>query len=146
MKKQLMLLCISLINILWIIPTDSQAFPFITTYQGYLTNAAGSALDKESVTLEFGMYSQKTGGESIWTETHESVYISRGVLTVTLGEKTPFDGSILTGNLYLEIKVNEESRPREKITGGLISLRSEHSNIQFSRKRIWGSQFTDTVA
>jgi formylglycine-generating enzyme required for sulfatase activity len=128
MKKQLAMLSIILLCVL-LMPIKSKALPFITTYQGFLTNKAGSALDNESVKLEFGMYHQQTGGTSIWSETHESVYISRGVFTVTLGETTPFDASLLTDNLYLEIKINGEVRPRERITGGLISLRSEHAAV-----------------
>ena len=61
-------------------------FPQLTTYQGFLTNAAGEPIDLETHKFSCAIFPQQRGGSPDWDWLHHnSVDVTRGWCTVELG-------------------------------------------------------------
>ena len=67
--------------------------PPMINYQGYLTDAGGAALDT-TVSMEFAIYDDSTGGVLKWAEAHTSVMVEGGAFSVILGTTVPIDDSV----------------------------------------------------
>jgi hypothetical protein len=67
--------------------------------------------------MTFSLYTQETGGSPVWSESHTGVEVSGGLFSVRLGSVEPLTTDLLTGDLWLGIKVgnDEEMSPREKL-------------------------------
>ncbi|MBN1424526.1 hypothetical protein JXA88_08220 [Candidatus Fermentibacteria bacterium] len=63
--------------------------PLAISYQGYLTDDSGSAVDDGAYELTFRIYQTETGGTPVWTERHSSVPVFSGLFKVILGDLTP---------------------------------------------------------
>ena len=91
------------------------------TYQGQLSNAVDEPVTA-SYSVKFSLYTQRSGGESLWTETHDSVDVVDGVFSVDLGTITPLETELSEQVLlYLGITVGEsdEMSPRVRVGGAL---------------------------
>ena len=91
------------------------AIPKTLNYQGKMTDTDGVGLNG-NFPMTFTLYSSESGGEPLWTE-NRIVPINKGLLSVTLGEITPFpDEADFTVPYWLEITFNCETlSPREKL-------------------------------
>ena len=70
-----------------------------------------------SVTMQFRLYHASSGGAVKWGPETQSVQVADGLLNVELGSGTAIDPANLTGDLWLDIKVNgEQLTPRERLT------------------------------
>jgi hypothetical protein len=82
-------------------------------YRGQLKTAAGPVDRKVDMTFE--IYDDKSGGESLWSETHRSVPVEDGIFNLTLGSKNPV-GSAVGKNRWLEVTVEGQTlEPREPL-------------------------------
>ena len=117
--------------------------PELMTYQGYLTDSGGTALDG-SYTLTFRIYDASTGGTKYWEESHSGVGVNSGYFAVTLGSQgTPLGPSVFEGdNRYIEVSVNGEAPlPRQRFavgplrTAGLPGLECGRSHLRHHRHR-----------
>jgi hypothetical protein len=94
----------------------------VLSYQGTLTDPGGTPVN-ETVTMEFALYDAATLGNLKWGPETQGVVVSEGLFHVLLGSATPIDQAILTGNLYLEIKVGGETlTPRELLASVVYAL------------------------
>ncbi|RKZ28877.1 hypothetical protein DRQ26_00175, partial [bacterium] len=59
--------------------------PGTFVYQGKLTDLLGSAIT-DSVDIDFDIFDTPTGGTSIWSEHHPSVWVEHGLFSVVLGD------------------------------------------------------------
>jgi len=87
------------------------------SYQGKLVTPAGGLMDA-TVSMRFRIYTDSTGGTSLWEETHNSVTVSKSVFNVILGSVTSIPDSIFDGSIrYLGVKVGNDSEmtPRKPI-------------------------------
>ncbi|MCD6531574.1 hypothetical protein J7K99_03920 [bacterium] len=82
------------------------AVPHSINYQGKITNSSGVALDG-TYDMVFRLYDVSTGGTALWSETHSSVNVHRGLFDVLLGETNPINLPF-DGQYYLEIEVEGE--------------------------------------
>jgi len=82
------------------------AVPQQINYQGKITNSSGVGLDG-TYSMTFRIYNVATGGTALWSETHSSVGIHRGLFDVVLGETNPINLPF-DEQYYLEIEVGGE--------------------------------------
>ena len=90
--------------------------PSVMSYQGRLTDSGGNPLNGQ-FQLHFSLYTQASGGSSIWTET-QTVDVTQGDFNVLLGSVSPLDNSYFeTSPLYLGTAVagDPELTPRDQI-------------------------------
>lgn len=97
--------------------------PGLVNYQGRLTGPGGEPLDT-TVSMTFSIYADSTGGDPLWSETHESVVVSNGLFNVVLGsvgpknrESYPFDVTISDGETFIDISIGEDPslEPRTRL-------------------------------
>lgn len=62
--------------------------PLIIPFQGRLTNQQGVPYTTGQYTIVFNIYSQAIGGTTQWTERHEKVGVTNGMISVFLGSIT----------------------------------------------------------
>ncbi len=102
----------------------SFAVPSTINYQGKLTDASGVALNGY-YSMEFRIYDAPTGGTLLWTETHSSVEVTKGLFAVVLGETNPIDLPF-DDQYYLEIVVNSDVlSPRLPLTTAPYAFRAQ---------------------
>ncbi|HDG68198.1 MAG TPA: hypothetical protein ENG11_03525, partial [candidate division Zixibacteria bacterium] len=80
--------------------------PSTINYQGKLTDASGVALNGY-YNMEFRIYDAASGGTLLWSESHPSVSVQKGLFNVLLGETNPIDLPF-DGQYYLEIQVGSD--------------------------------------
>ena len=105
-------------------------------YNGYLTNAAGEAVDcpdsiqcADSFDFTFRLYQSAESGDPIWEESLDSIALYMGSFHVQLGTVNPLSAELLDGNLWLAVKVNDqgEMAPRQAISSAPFALRAGHA-------------------
>jgi hypothetical protein len=104
----------------WNAPAQSPGnVPMTINYQGRLADPDGTPIDNTDpgLGMTFSLYTQETGGSPVWSESHTGVEVSGGLFSVRLGSVEPLTTDLLTGDLWLGIKVgnDEEMSPREKL-------------------------------
>ncbi len=109
-------------------PAASASVPTRTSYQGYLEE---DSLPVDGTRdLRFVLYGSPVFPDSIWSESHPSVAVSRGVFTVELGASKPLTAAVVDRtNLYLETRVNGTVlSPRKRLDSvpyALVSVRAD---------------------
>lgn len=98
--------------------------PSLISYQGVLTDGAGTAVPNGSYSITFSLYDVDTGGAALWTET-KSVFVTGGIFNVTLGTQTslnlPFDTTYWLG---VSVDGGDELVPRRILTTSPYSMRA----------------------
>ena len=101
--------------------------PSTVRFRGTLRDSQGALLDG-SHTLKFRLYKTADDVSEVptWTETHQSVAISNGLLEVELGSVTPLDVSFATQYwLGVEVGTDGEMVPRFKLTAVPFALKAK---------------------
>ena len=132
---------LTVLTVVMILAAASVAFadvPTMINYQGRLTDGAGAPLDT-TVSMEFAIYDDSTGGVLEWAEAHPSVTVEGGTFSIVLGEAVPIDDGVFNQpDRWLGITVGSdpELSPRTQLvsvgyahrvstvdgsTGGIIS-------------------------
>ncbi|MGH8014691.1 MAG: tail fiber domain-containing protein [Candidatus Zixiibacteriota bacterium] len=103
------------------------ATPPLINYQAAISGPGGSPLDT-TVNVIFSIYNVPSSGIPLWTETHASLVISEGRLSILLGTMTPISDQLFndTGR-YIGIKIgaDNELSPRSKLLSVPYALRLE---------------------
>jgi hypothetical protein len=96
------------------------------SYQGLLTTS-GTPVPDGNYNLTFNLYTNSSGGTSLWTETHTGVPVSNGTFNVILGQITSLDGVSFAGQLYLGVAEgsNPEFSPRTPLTSAPYAMRAD---------------------
>jgi len=98
--------------------------PTVMTYQGYLTDAGGAPIDG-SVNLVFTIHPTESSPTVLWTETHNGVQVTDGYFTILLGETTPLDAEVFSGEeRWLAVTVNGTPMPRQRIAAVPYAIQS----------------------
>ena len=88
----------------------------LISYQGTLTNQTGAPVNT-TVTMQFRLYDAASGGNLKWGPETQNVQVTNGLFNVLLGSVAAINPTNLTGDLWLDIKVNSEQlTPRERLT------------------------------
>ena len=90
--------------------------PKMINYQGMLTNESGDPIT-DTLDLEFGIYTQETGGTPEWSEAQNQVSIIDGLFNVILGSVDPNGVNLDFSEPYwLEVVVEDDTMPRIQFT------------------------------
>lgn len=100
------------------------AVPDGISYQAYLTNADGTAVNT-NVTITFALYNVDAGGVPLWSQT-EAVTVDQGLFTVALANPVnPFPAGLFDGPVYMGMFVaGEEMLPRREMTSTAFSFKA----------------------
>ena len=99
-------------------------------YQGYLTDAVGTAIDCQGCTtpytFKFSIFDEQADGTLLWSEVHELTHLVQGVFHVELGLQEVLDAELLDGSRWLEIQINDHMplAPRQPIISVPYALRA----------------------
>ncbi|MFP4459704.1 MAG: beta strand repeat-containing protein, partial [Candidatus Zixiibacteriota bacterium] len=97
-------------------------------YQGKLTNPDGVSLIGP-VDITFRLYDAESGGTLLWTESHSSIHVNKGLFDVILGDITPLSGLEFDEQYWLELEVNSEVlAPRQPFSAVPYAIRSIHAD------------------
>lgn len=89
----------------------------LISYQGTLTDSSGNPINA-TVSMEFAIYDALSIGNLKWGTETQTVQVTNGLFNVLLGSVMAIDPAKLTGDLWLDIKVNDEQlTPRERLAG-----------------------------
>ena len=107
----------------------AQGVPPSMTYQGYVTDLAGTPIADGNYNFTFAVYTVELGGVALWTETHPTVAVSKGLFNVILGRGNPpnplmiaFDQQYFLG---IRIGADPEMSPRVRLATSAYSFRSK---------------------
>jgi hypothetical protein len=94
--------------------------PPVISYQGVLTDGAGTPMPDATYDITFALYYQETGGSAFWTQTMP-VFVSGGIFNVTLGDfsNEPFENPSFLG---ITIDGGQEMTPRRMLTSAPYAL------------------------
>ena len=99
------------------------AVPGTISYQGLLTDGAGTPVADGPYDLTFKLYNVPSGGGVLWSETQNAVSVARGIFSVNLGSITelalPFDQPYWLG---VSIGVDAELVPRTPLASSPYAL------------------------
>ena len=103
----------------------SSQIPQQITFQSYVQNSDGSAIQDGSYNITLNLYEVDSGGVAIWTETH-TLNISDGILNVILGSVSNLNLNF-TQQYWLGISIEggAELIPRIALTSSAYSLISK---------------------
>jgi hypothetical protein len=97
------------------------------TYQGKLLGTDEQPVPEGHYKITFSLYNEQ--GTSLWSETHEQVFIGAGLFQVNLGSvngmSIPFDEPYFLG---IKIGEDQELEPRMLLTASPYSFRAEDAN------------------
>jgi hypothetical protein len=105
--------------------------PRTISYQGVLTDTAGTAKPDANYSFTFRLYNAATGGVAIWSEV-KSLKTGRGLFSTILGDVTPFPDSIRFDRQYwlgIQLPSEPELLPRIQITSVGSSMRAVRADI-----------------
>lgn len=93
----------------------SSVVPEYVNYQGYLTDSGGNPISS-SVTLQFSIWDASSGGNQVWSETHNNVPVSDGYFSVLLGSQgSPVSADVFNSTArYLEVTYGSTTFPRQR--------------------------------
>ena len=89
--------------LLYSAPSSAQ-IPLTLSYQGVLTDAAGTLVADGNYSLTFSLYAASSGGSALWSETQPAVALARGGFSVLLGAVNPL-AAVFDRALYLGVAV-----------------------------------------
>jgi len=98
--------------------------PRTMSYQGLLTKTSGVPVDDGNYRLTFRLYNDEISGAVLWSETHVSVPVTKGIFNVILGSvgsslTLPFNEQYWLG---IQVEAGNELTPRLKLTSAPYSL------------------------
>ena len=116
---------IAVIIFLLVVQIASADVPRKISYQGVLTDGAGTPVTDGNYDITFKIYNVDTGGSALWTETN-SVGVSGGIFNTLLGSVTPLDLPFDT-EYWLGVSVGggAELSPRRRLTSVPYALNSQ---------------------
>ncbi len=113
--------CLLVLIFFSLLPTQAEAvINQKINYQGKLTDSSGVAVTDGSYNIVFNLYTQASGGSSIWTETlsgANAVTVTDGLFSVLLGNVSSLANVNFSQTLYLGVNVggDGEMTPRKEI-------------------------------
>ncbi len=141
MKKRFVLKTTLAAIALFLIVSGYSAFasiPHMINYQGMLTDNSGNPLSG-SYNLTFKIWTDTTGGSSLWTETQNGVQVTNGLFNVIMGKQTALNLAF-DQQYWLEVGVGAETMPRIRFTSVGYAYRADTAGYAFAGP--WGGNNT----
>ena len=110
--------------LLWV-PDAAAAVPPNLAVQGVLADATGAPRNG-NFDITFRIYNVATAGAALWSETHASVPVARGLFNVTLGDMTSLATLTFDAQYYLGVQVGSdpEMTPRQRLSASPYARRA----------------------
>jgi hypothetical protein len=129
--------CVTLFVMIALIALQSSQaqIPRTLSYQGVLTNTAGSAKPDGDYAVTFRLYSAAGGGAALWTEL-QTLHVKRGLFSAILGSVTPLGAELTFAQPYwltLQVAPDAEMTPRLPLSSVAYSLNSVLADGQVVR-------------
>jgi len=106
----------------------SAQIPEQMNYQVMLTDDSDQPLADQSVQLVFRIYNVDSGGGQLWTETHNAVTNSIGVVSIVLGSENPIH-LLFSVPLWLQVEVDGEVMdPRRPLVPAPYARRAQRTD------------------
>jgi hypothetical protein len=105
----------------------SAAVPARLNFQARLLNSGGAIVPDTNYSVEFNLYTASSGGSSVWSETHGTVPVKSGYLSVYLGDvDNDLDTLDWSQQYWLTMNVNGdgEMNPRLRLTSVPYAFRA----------------------
>ena len=105
-------------------------------YQGYITNAAGDAVDcpdpiqcADSINITFKLYEDALSTVSVWQETHLAMAVYQGSFHASLGSETLLEPADVASSRWMGISINggNEMAPRQKLSSAPFAMHAENA-------------------
>src|ERR1041385_5053244 len=87
--------------------TQAQNVPTTISFQGYLSDKTTGDPLNGNFDMRFSLFDANTGGTELWFDDYSAVPVSKGLYTVTLGDKKPITLPF-SQPYYLQMKVGLE--------------------------------------
>ena len=125
MQRSILLACLALVLL---VSTAHAQVPATISYQGILTDGAGTVVPNGSYRLTLKLYDAGSGGNASWTEMQDVMTVD-GLFNVVLGTQTPMR-LLFDTQLWLGISVDggAELAPRIKLTSSSYSMRAARAD------------------
>jgi hypothetical protein len=107
-----------------------KSVPGQLNYQGFLSDAGDSSAVTATLEMTFRLFDSETKGAELWSETHPSVEVSKGLFQVLLGSVTAFPADLFDGTmLWLQTEVGLEIlSPRKSIVSVAYSQKADDAD------------------
>ncbi len=108
------------------------AAPSLISYQGRLSDPAGSPVADGSYQLRFRIYDSPSGGITLWDSQARSVQLSAGVYTYILGQDVPFPANLFGSSdrwLGVTVGADPEMSPRRQFLSNAFALQARDADI-----------------
>jgi hypothetical protein len=127
MKAKKLILGLVALSVLSFAVSADAGVPQLINYQGVLTDTTGCPVEDDDYTIIFRIYDAASGGNLLWSETHDSVSTTQGNLNVLLGTNTSIPDSVfLPDSVWLAVKVGNDAEmtPRQRVVSVGYAFRS----------------------
>ncbi len=105
--------------------------PQTITFQGRLTDPAGTALDDGAYVIRLAIYDAQTAGSVLWDAGEQAVLVRDGLFTYVLGSNVSLPVSLFSGaNRFLGITIGSDSElaPRIPFRSSPYALEASHAD------------------
>ncbi len=144
--SKLVIVLLGIILLAGISAISYAAIPETMSYQGYLTDSGGVAVNVP-VNITFRIYGVDIGGTALWTET-QSVSVSNGVYSVQLGSVSTLTSLTFDVPYWLgvEVETDGEMDPRQPFDSVPFAVISAMSEFATSAESATSADFATSVA
>jgi len=126
---------ISLAFIIFLVSLSFAAdVPRTMSYQGKVTDMSGVAINGVH-SFRFSIYDAETGGTSLWSETHATVSVSKGLFSVILGETAP-----------INLRFDRQYWLQIQVDAIVLNPRLPFSNSSYAFRAIWADSVIGMVS
>ncbi len=122
---------LQLLLVVCMVVTSYAAVPGLISYQGRLTNAAGTPVPDGAYFVRFQIYDAPVGGTSLWNSNIQPVQTKEGVYTYILGQDVAFPNGLFTGGnrwLGITVGVDPELSPRKQMIATSYAFVSQNAD------------------
>jgi hypothetical protein len=122
--------------------------PGMISYQGLLTDKDTGQPMVGPVSLTFSLYTSPSISTPIWSETHPSVSLNKGLFQVLLGSISTMTLDLFNGDSYIGIRIGsgDELLPRQKVVSVAYAFLSERANDADTLDLMDSSAFASSTA
>ena len=122
------------------------AVPNLISYQGLLTDAAGTPLSNGPYLIQFRIYDAPTAGNVLWDNSFRQVQVTDGLFEYNLGDSVALPNQLFQNysSLWLGVKVgtNPEMTPRTRLTSSGYAMHALHSDSAALAASVYDNSIT----
>lgn len=122
--------------------------PGMISYQGLITDKNTGSPMAGPISLTFSIYTSPSISTPIWSETHPTVSLNKGLFQVLLGSISTLTPDLFNGDSYIGIRIGsgDELLPRQKVVSVPYAFLSERANDADTLDLLDSSAFASSSA